>query len=48
MTNKIIITGGSHHNTYGVIRSLGVKGIKSFVLLVSEENDSFLLHSKYV
>lgn len=48
MMNKIIITGGSHHNTYGVVRSLGVKGIKSFVLLVSEEKDSFLLHSKYV
>lgn len=31
--NKVIIIGGFHHNTYGLIRSLGEVGIKSDVIL---------------
>lgn len=45
---KVIVAGGSHHNTYGVIRALGDKDLKSFLLLISEQTDSFLLHSKYL
>lgn len=45
---NIIVTGGNHHNTYGVIRALGQKNLRPFLLLVSEESDSFLLRSKYI
>ena len=31
--NKVIVIGGFHHNTYGLIRSLGEAGIKSYVIL---------------
>lgn len=46
--DKIIVTGGNHHNTYGVIRSLGQKGVKPFLLLIKGNHDSFLLKSKYL
>ena len=45
---KVIVTGGDHHNTYGVIRALGQKRITPFLLLVSEKNESFMLCSKYI
>ena len=43
--NKVIVTGGNHHNTYGVIRALADKKIKPFLLLVNEDSNSFLLKS---
>lgn len=43
-----IIIGGNHHNTLGVIRALGYKGIQSLVLLVTDENDPFVSFSKYI
>lgn len=43
-----IIIGGNHHNTLGVIRSLGQKGLKSFVVILSNGSTSFVLKSKYV
>ena len=46
--NEVIVTGGSHHNTYGVIRALGKKKLKPFLLLVNDSNNSFLLRSKYL
>ena len=45
---KVIVTGGDHHNTYGVIRALGVKNLSPFLLLVCDKKDSFLLRSKYL
>lgn len=49
MQNKVIIFGGSHHNTLGVVRSLGEKGIKPYVIIVDKcLKDSFVLKSKYI
>lgn len=48
MDNNVIIIGGSHHNTLGVVRALGQKGLKPFVIIVGKGNDSFVLQSKYV
>lgn len=47
--NKVIVFGGSHHNTLGVVRALGEKGIKPYVFISSKTlTDSFVLKSKYV
>ncbi len=46
--NKVIVFGGSHHNTLGVIRSLGEKGIKTNVVICSSNKKSFVLKSKYL
>lgn len=45
---RVIIIGGDHYNTYGVVRSLGEKGIKSDVLILGCDNRSFVLQSRYV
>lgn len=47
--NKVIIIGGFHHNTYGLIRSLGEAGIKSDVILEPcQPKVNWLFASKYV
>lgn len=45
---KVIIIGGTHHNTLGVIRSLGRVGIMPYVILTSGGDESFVLKSKYI
>ena len=45
---QVIVTGGNHHNTYGVIRSLGKKNITPFLLLVTSDSNSFILRSKFI
>lgn len=40
--------GSDHHNTLGVIRGLGERGLKSDVILVSHDKSSFVGKSKYV
>ena len=47
-TQKAIVIGGNHHNTLGVIRSLGRAGIKPIVVLTSGNESSFVLKSKYI
>lgn len=47
--NKVIVFGGSHHNTLGVVRSLGEKGIKPYVFISNKTlTESLVLKSKYV
>lgn len=49
MENKVIVFGGDHHNTLGVIRSLGEKGIKPYVYISSKDvKSSFVLKSRYI
>lgn len=48
MKNKVVIIGGDHHNTLGVVESFGEKGIKSYVLLLTSHKRGYVLHSKYV
>lgn len=47
MNRKVIVFGGNHHNTLGVVRSLGEKGIKSDIL-IEQKGPSFVEKSKYV
>lgn len=47
--NKIIIIGGVHHNTLGVVRSLGEVGLTDNIILLSvSTDDSFVCKSRYV
>lgn len=43
-----IIIGGNHHNTLGVIRALGYKGIHSILLLITDEFEPYVSYSKYI
>lgn len=45
--NKVVVFGGSHHNTLGVIRSLGEKGLEPYLIVVSNE-PSFVTRSRYI
>ena len=47
-TNKVIVLGGDHHNTLGVIRSLGEKGITPFAVLSAHKSSSFVSRSRYL
>ena len=46
--NKVIVIGGDHHNTLGVIRGLGERGIFSDLVLVVPTGITFVDSSKYV
>lgn len=46
--NKVIVIGGEHHNTLGVLRGLGEKGINSELILVSPSKKTFVNYSKYI
>lgn len=48
MESRAIILGGSHHNTLGLIRSLGRAGLRPFVLLHDGNAESYVLRSRYV
>ena len=48
INNKIIVIGGNHHNTLGVIRALGEKGIKSYAIITNDNKFSFVKKSKYI
>lgn len=48
MNNKVLIVGSAHHNTLGLVESLGQKGIKPYVILNATPQDNWLLKSKYV
>lgn len=48
MNNKVLVIGADHHNTLGLVESLGQKGVKSYVLIVADIKKSFVLKSKYV
>lgn len=46
---KLVVIGGDHYNTYGIVRSLGEQGVKSEVLVLGcKQKSSFVLKSKYV
>lgn len=48
MQHKILIIGGDHHNTLGVIESLAEKGINSYAIVVTNTTWAYVLKSKYV
>ncbi len=45
---KVIVIGGSHHNTLGVIRSLGMKGLCQEICCLVEYPDLFVSKSRYL
>ena len=45
---RVVVIGGDHHNTLGVIRSLGRTGICPDVIVVSKDGKSFVGKSKYI
>lgn len=40
MNNKVLVSGAGHHNTIGIVESLGQEGRKSYVLIVDENANS--------
>lgn len=48
MNRDIIVIGGNHHNTLAVIRSLGEKGIKPLLIVVSDDPKPYVGYSKYI
>lgn len=46
--SNVIVIGGNHHNTLGVIRSLGYKGLKSHVVVITDNKKPYVCYSKYV
>ena len=48
MGNDVIVIGGNHHNTLGVIRSLGERGLKPKVIIQTEEKKPYISLSRYI
>ena len=48
MRSKVLVIGGNHQNTLGVIEALGQKGVCSHVIILGKIQSSFVLTSKYV
>ena len=46
--NKVIVIGGDHHNTLGVLRGLGERGIRPDLLLVTPSRMTYVDASKYI
>lgn len=46
--NKVIVIGGDHHNTLGVLRGLGERGVNSELILVTSSKMTFVDYSRYV
>lgn len=47
MQNKVVIIGGDHHNTLGLVRSYGIRGINPTVFLIGQKGDGFVMKSRY-
>lgn len=45
---EIIVIGSEHHNTLGVIRSLGERGLRPNVITVNASRSSFVKKSRYI
>ena len=46
---RVVVIGGDHYNTYGIVRSLGEQNIMSDVLILGHrQKGSFVLKSKFV
>lgn len=46
--NKVIVIGGNHHNTLGVVRSLGYKGMNTHLVVVTNSKKPYICYSKYI
>lgn len=48
MSKPVFIIGGSHHNTLGVIRAFGEKGLQDNIELFISHNDKIITTSRYI
>lgn len=48
MNNSVVVIGGLHHNTLGVLRSLGIAGIKDTLLILIGHGLDFISRSKFI
>lgn len=48
MDRNCFVIGGNHHNTLGVIRSLGERNIRPHVIIQSEDNHPYISRSRYI
>ena len=50
MNRRVIVLGGVHHNTLGVVRALGQKGLQEFlfVILIGKSENNLISVSKYI
>ena len=48
MEIKVFVIGGNHHNTLGVIRSLGKRGIRPYVIIQKKKKKPYIRLSKYI
>lgn len=48
LMNRVVVIGGDHHNTLGVIRGLGEKGVSPDLILVTPSKMTFVDASKYI
>ena len=46
--NNAIVIGGNHHNTLGLIRSLGFKGVKPYLIVITDHKRPYICCSKYI
>ena len=46
--DNIIVIGGNHQNTLGVVEALGQKSVNPIVIIISSVTSSYVLSSKYV
>ena len=47
-SQRVIVIGGDHHNTLGVIRALGLSGISPILILITETKFASVGKSKYI
>ncbi len=48
MVNKAVVIGKDHHNALGIVESLGAKGIRPYVVILTCYKKSFVAQSKFV
>ena len=48
MLQDIFVIGGNHHNALGVIRALGEKGLRPYVIIQCEEKKPYIRLSRYI
>jgi predicted ATP-grasp superfamily ATP-dependent carboligase len=45
---NVFVIGGNHHNTLGVIRSLGEKGLNPKVIIQTDDKNPYVSYSRYI
>lgn len=48
MNKSVVVIGGDHHNTLAILRSLGEKGVRSNLIVVSVDKKPYVSYSKYI